>query len=226
MTDAPTTETTLEKPSKERLALFREKAELVSAVVTELKSLTQATKYVVDLCEKKGACEILVSGCAEKLSEKAEQLCGFKTGKLVAAPNLGTLGETGEKTYKKLEAACNKQNILCVKDGLREHLGGLDIGFTVCDAGIADTGTLVLDSNAEETRIATMMAEIHVAAVRTSDIVQTLFDIEEAFGPMLAKQPSYTAFITGASRTADIERVLALGVHGPLELHILLLEDW
>lgn len=41
----------------------------------------------------------------------------------------------------------------------------------------------------------------------------------------MKKTPNYLAFITGASRTADIERVLALGVHGPLELHILILED-
>jgi L-lactate dehydrogenase complex protein LldG len=39
------------------------------------------------------------------------------------------------------------------------------------------------------------------------------------------RNADYTSFITGASRTADIERVLAIGVHGPLELHILLLED-
>jgi L-lactate dehydrogenase complex protein LldG len=70
-----------------------------------------------------------------------------------------------------------------------------------------------------------MISELHVAVLPVSRLVQTAFDFEAEFRERLKLSPNYYAFITGASRTADIERVLALGVHGPLELHILLLTD-
>ena len=201
------------------LALFKEKSRLVSAKVEEIASLDEAYAYVIDLCGKKEACQLLVSGCEEALSPKAEDLCESKQAKVVAAPNLD------EKQFSKLKKLCEKNGFVCIDSGLRKHLGGIDIGFTICDGGIAETGTLILNSNSEETRISTMVSEIHVAVLRKSEIMADSLAAEEKLAGLMGASPSYTAFITGASRTADIERVLALGVHGPLELHILLMED-
>ncbi len=201
------------------LALFQEKSRLVSAKVEEVASLDAAFAYVIDLCGKKEACQLLISGCGEALSKKAEDLCDTKQAKVVAAPNLEA------KQFAKLQKLCDKNGFVCIDSGLREHLGGIDIGFTICDGGIADTGTLILNSNSEETRLSTMVSEIHVALLRKSDIVADSLAAEEKLSGLMGANPSYTAFITGPSRTADIERVLALGVHGPLELHILLMED-
>jgi L-lactate dehydrogenase complex protein LldG len=108
---------------------------------------------------------------------------------------------------------------------LRDHLAGIDLGLTMADFGIAETGTLVIDSSSEEVRLATMISEVHVAVLPKNRIREAAFELEEDLRQLMGATPNYTAFITGASRTADIERVLALGVHGPLELHILLLEE-
>lgn len=204
---------------QEMLDTFIDKAELVSAKVSQVKTLEEAFAYTVSLCDGKEMCPLLVSGCELNLSEPSMQLCREKTGKIIAAPELDKDGAAS------LRALCEGKGLELIDCDLRRHLGGLDIGFTVCDLGIAETGTLVLNSSSEEVRLATMVCETHVAVLPQSKLRATSFDAEPELLEFMAGIPNYLSFITGASRTADIERVLALGVHGPLELHILLWED-
>ncbi len=204
---------------QERIDLFTEKATAVSAVVSEVKTPVEALDYVVDLCDKKEACQLLISGCGEPLSDKAEALCEAKREKVIAAPGLD------KELFKQLETLCQEKGFKLIDSGMRDHLAGIDIGFTEAQHGIAATGTLVVESSSEELRLATMVSEVHVAMLPKSCILDDSYDAEEYLLGAMKKAPNYHAFITGPSRTADIERVLALGVHGPLELHILLLED-
>jgi L-lactate dehydrogenase complex protein LldG len=199
--------------------LFRSNAEVVSAVVKSVADVDAALAYVVDICNQKEACTILPSGCEAELSEGAQALCDRKPDKLIAAPDLS------DNHLKILQAHCEKTGIRIVTHGLRRHLGGVDIGLTWAQFGIADTGTLVIDSTDEDLRLATMISEIHAAILPVTAIRQSALDIEKSLQTNMQNLGNFTAMITGASRTADIERVLALGVHGPLELHILLVEE-
>jgi L-lactate dehydrogenase complex protein LldG len=71
-----------------------------------------------------------------------------------------------------------------------------------------------------------MLAETHVAVLPASKIKPDSMSLANELNAVLKRDASiYYAFITGASRTADIERVLAVGVHGPKELHILIMEE-
>lgn len=198
---------------------FTEKARAVSAFVHEVKDFDAAVAYTVDLCGKQGACRIAISGCEEHLSAPADALCHLKHEKIIAAPGLD------QPRYTKLEGICTENGFSCIHSGLRSYLSGIDIGFTVADLALAETGTLVINCPSEDLRLATMICEYHVCVVHRSTLYKDAFAAEQQLLKYMHKTPNYTAFITGASRTADIERVLALGVHGPLELHILLLED-
>jgi L-lactate dehydrogenase complex protein LldG len=84
---------------------------------------------------------------------------------------------------------------------------------------------VVLESTDEEIRLATTLPEIHFILVDPATILK---DNLAGVDPMTAfhqgSDPKLIAYITGPSRTADIERVLTIGCHGPREVHILLVE--
>ena len=205
--------------SNELIASFSASAKAVSVVVESVTTLTDAFNYAVTLCETKEACQLLLSGCEAALSEKAAELCDTKSRKVIAAPGLS---QADDQLFRQ---KCDDQGIELISDNLRDHLAGIDIGFTMVDFRIADTGTLVLNCVDENLRLATMISEIHLAVLPLSRLKASALDLTSELQQFMAKQPNYLAFITGASRTADIERVLAIGVHGPLEVHVLLWED-
>jgi L-lactate dehydrogenase complex protein LldG len=192
---------------------FIEKAKLVSAQVYAVPSMEAAFDKAIEICQTKSPLDPQMK-TTELLDENSNKT------RIMAAPNLE------ERGFQVLSEKCRAAaGISLVKDGLRKFPGGIDVGVTVIDFGIADTGTLVLNSESEETRLSTMLSEVHVAVLPKSKIRPSALEMTDELNGLIQDSGAYTAFITGASRTADIERVLALGVHGPLELHIMLVED-
>ncbi|MDR2366869.1 MAG: LUD domain-containing protein [Deltaproteobacteria bacterium] len=112
-----------------------------------------------------------------------------------------------------------------VSQGLRSRLAGLEAAFTVATLGLAETGTCVLEGETEDARLASMLCETHVVGLRKRDIVRGAAEGLAFLERALARENNVVSFISGASRTSDIERVLTLGVHGPLSLVALLIED-
>ena len=97
-----------------------------------------------------------------------------------------------------------------------------DIGITTAQAAIAETGTLVLESECERHRLVSLVPPVHIAIVQSNTVCLTL---GEALAAVYRKEgvalsPAIT-LITGPSRTADIELTLAIGVHGPQELYVI-----
>ena len=174
---------------------FKQKAEAVSAVVNDVKSIDEAFRYAVDLTKKQRGTTLVAAG--------------FSSDEI----NL-------------LKRRCESSGINFLSEPLRPHANRIHTALTRADWGIAETGTLVIDSAHEDTRIATMLSETHVAILPASRITADAAALKGEIETILKKdKPSYLAFITGASRTADIERVLAIGVHGPKELHILIADN-
>ncbi|MEK6407570.1 MAG: lactate utilization protein [Acidobacteriota bacterium] len=104
-----------------------------------------------------------------------------------------------------------------------------DIGVSAIDYALAETGTLVLVARKGQARSVSLLPPIHIAVMKPEQVIPGLCELfpllrgeTEAGGRVLT---SAITFITGPSRTADIELTLVVGVHGPQQLHVVLVES-
>jgi L-lactate dehydrogenase complex protein LldG len=152
--------------------------------------------------------EILEADSAASAAEYLRQLAEQKGGEVVEArrPLVDALGLGGPRFHP--------QGTFPAADAT--------LSITQADYGLADTGSLVLFSTEGEGRTLSLLAPVNAVVLLASRILSGLPELF-AREPAIAERSSAMVMVTGPSRTADIELTLTIGVHGPGELHIVIL---
>jgi len=175
--------------------LFKAKAEAVSSEVHRFATKTEALDFIAGFLRKEG-----VQDASGRFAVWAD--CPLLDG---ADKNALSDGVPGLSFSVSRELAA-------------ESL----IGISQAEWGIANTGTLVQDSTSVEQRLVSALPLIHVALLESGKLQPDLATLLARLDP---RTSGYLAFITGPSRTADIERVLTIGVHGPERLIIIFVDE-
>jgi L-lactate dehydrogenase complex protein LldG len=133
--------------------------------------------------------------------------------------------KVGSHAGELTDAACRALGLpVCRTDQKYDvnELESCDAGITECDALVAQTGSVLLTSRSAGGRALSVLPPHHVVLARRE---QLLGDLPDALALLKHKYssnyPSFISFVTGPSRTGDIERILVLGAHGPKKLTIL-----
>ncbi len=175
---------------------FKARAEAASAEVHRFAGREQALAFVQDFLKEVGVSE------------------APQCGAVWAAGNF--LDETGKDALRgKVPGIAFEVT--------KEGAAASRVGISQMDWAIADTGTLVQDGTGVEKRLVSTLPPIHVALIGTDRILK---DMNGVLGHLRPDQLNYIAFITGPSRTADIERVLTIGVHGPERLIVVVVDEF
>ncbi len=110
-----------------------------------------------------------------------------------------------------------------LEDNAAEKFFSADLSVTGADYLIAETGSLVYLSRAAEPRSASLLPAVHVVTARPEQILPDLFDVFDRLPAAAAALPACVTLVTGPSKTGDIELKLVTGVHGPGELHVVVI---
>ena len=112
--------------------------------------------------------------------------------------------------------------------GSVSQVADAELGISFALLAVAETGSVLLGSNSAEDRLVGILALNHAVIVPAARLLRSLDDAAADLRQLTARgkqQLRYVQFVTGPSRTADIERVLTIGVQGPQSLHVVLLEE-
>lgn len=129
------------------------------------------------------------------------------------------------------EVYCSDENIKSALGSFgfsafsEKPLKDADVSITICESLVARTGSMVLSSAVSSGRTTSVYAPVHICIAKVSQLV---YDVKDALALLQKKygdqMPSMISFATGPSRTADIEKTLVVGVHGPKEVYCFLLD--
>ncbi len=216
------------------LDLFIEKSKLLSIYINEFENIEQAFTHIIQLCKNKDFCEIISTDTKNNNSDTllVNETSSFaeikrREKKIINASVLQDLEKRfGINTYEKFSTLCKTNDIECITDEISNYLGGIDIGLSFAECAVAASGTCLVNCANEEIRLASMISEINIIFLEKSKIYQSLDDISDFMEQLLSSDEAQCiTFISGASRTSDIERILTIGAHGPLEMHVVLLDN-
>ena len=161
------------------------------------------------------------SACAAKLSTSVDEV--------------GSMPEVPRAIARYLDANNLPKKAVCWPDlfelewqaagihvELRAAEGSDLVGITSAFCAIAETGTLLTLSGPRTPATTSLLPETHIAVVRKSRMVRSMEDAWKLLRDEEGRMPRAANFISGPSRTADIEQTLVLGAHGPYRVHIVL----
>ncbi len=131
-----------------------------------------------------------------------------------------------QKVYCLEDELLRRTGVDLAERHIREDLAQCDVSITGCEYLVARTGSIVLSAAQDSGRSTSVYAPIHICIAWSHQLVP---DIKDALQGMRDKYgdklPSQIVFATGPSRTADIEKTLVVGVHGPKEVYLFLVES-
>lgn len=202
------------------VAQLQQELDAVGGVVARVHSAAEAVAYVARLAQEKDA-TLVVRWQSDLLDTLEVDAALQQQGVAVHTTTLPAEALPGE-TASAAAMASRRQE-------LRDMLARADLGLSGVDYVIAETGTLVLMAQAGQMRGVSLLPPVHVAVARTSQVLATLADylllVQQAGADVQQALSSCVSFVTGPSRTGDIELKLTVGVHGPGELHLVLLDE-
>jgi L-lactate utilization protein LutC len=149
-------------------------------------------------------------------ADAREYVARAMNGRTAVASNAPFLRECG------ITGLANVRTSITDREELRAVCAGAGCGITSADYALADTGTLVMLSSGEEARMISLLPPAHIAIVPAGRILTGLDELLTIL-PKPADRSSSMVLITGPSRTGDIEQNLVRGVHGPGEVHVVVI---